>query len=207
MMPPAAPLSRVPTQAEPHMKVSKATALAHREALLSAASTLYRQRGFEAVSVADIGASAGLTHGALYGHFASKEILQAEAVRQMFGWTAEQVRNAPNLTALFELYLSPAHVENPGAGCPFAALGGDTARQPQNIRDEFGHGLDTLIEAVSDLAGRSPNGVVSRQQAISAISSMIGAVILARSSGDPMLKEEVLAAARVNLTAHHANGP
>jgi TetR/AcrR family transcriptional regulator, transcriptional repressor for nem operon len=181
------------------MKVSKARAAAHREALLAAAGTLYRERGFDAVSIADIGAASGLTHGALYGHFSSKEALQLAAVDGLFGWTAEQVRNAPDIGAVIDLYLSATHVENPGVGCPLSALGGDTARQGQAVRDDFAHGLESLIEAYATLASAGRGSAPARADAICSIATLVGAVVLARACGNKVLSDEVLAAVRARL--------
>jgi TetR/AcrR family transcriptional regulator, transcriptional repressor for nem operon len=183
------------------MKVSKATAAANREALLSAAGRLYREKGFDAVSIADIGASAGLTHGAVYGHFASKDALQSAAVGDLFGWTAAQARGAGDIAALLDRYLSRVHVENPGAGCPLAALSGDTARQDTAVRDGFARGLEDTIEELVALIGRSRDTPGSRPEAISSIAAMVGAVALARASGDKALAEEVLATVRNDLSA------
>jgi AcrR family transcriptional regulator len=62
------------------MKVSKETSARHRDELLNAASRLFRERGFDKVGIAEIAATAGLTHGAFYRHFESKEALCAEVI-------------------------------------------------------------------------------------------------------------------------------
>ena len=64
------------------MKVSKEQVAKHREHIVAAAGRLFRQRGFDGVSVAEIMKEAGLTHGAFYGYFPSKEALIAEAAEQ-----------------------------------------------------------------------------------------------------------------------------
>jgi len=137
------------------MKVSKEAAAANREALLSAAAVLYRRKGFDSVTIADVGKAAGLTHGALYGHFRSKDALLAATVGGLFEWTAAQVQNAPDIEAFLDLYLSRRHVDNPGAGCPLAALGGDTARAKARVKADFARGFEHLVEAFSDLVGKS----------------------------------------------------
>ena len=63
------------------MKVDRPTREAHGAALLRAAGKLFRARGIEAVRIADVSAEAGLTHGAFYGHFASKTALAEAASR------------------------------------------------------------------------------------------------------------------------------
>ncbi len=183
------------------MKVSKEVAAANRQALLSAAAVLYRQKGFDAVTIADVGAAAGLTHGALYGHFRSKDPPLSATVGGLFEWTAEQVRRAGNIDAFLDLYLSRRHVDNPGAGCPLAALGGDTARARPRVKADFARGFEHLVEAFSDLVGKS-GGDASRRAAISAIASLVGAVVLARATDNKKLSNEVLATVRANVEAN-----
>ncbi|MEO8666912.1 MAG: TetR/AcrR family transcriptional regulator [Bauldia sp.] len=180
------------------MKVSKETAAANRAALLSASGTLYRQKGFASVTIAEVGAAAGLTHGALYGHFRSKEALLLATVGSLFDWTAEQVQEAPGVGAFLDLYLSRRHVDNPGAGCPLAALGDDTARADRRVKADFARGLERLIEAFSELAGTS-GGESSRAATVSAIAAMVGAVVLARATGDKKLGAEILETVRAGL--------
>jgi len=180
------------------MKVSKEAAAANREALLSAAAVLYRRKGFDSVTIADVGKAAGLTHGALYGHFRSKDALLAATVGGLFEWTAAQVQNAPDIEAFLDLYLSRRHVDNPGAGCPLAALGGDTARAKARVKADFARGFEHLVEAFSDLVGKS-GGEASRPAAIAAIASLVGAVVLARAAKDKALGDEVLTTVRAHL--------
>ena len=182
------------------MKVSKATAEAHRQALLEAAGALYRAKGFDGVGIVEIGKAAGLTHGAIYGQFASKEALQAEAVGELFGWTARQVEATPSLEGFLDLYLSRVHVEQPAAGCPLVALAGDTARAGTPTKTDFAAGLDALVGAYAALAaGRQ--GAPDRAAAIASIAAMVGAVALARAAGDTPIADEVLATVRRRLEA------
>lgn len=175
------------------MKVTKATAAENRASLLEAAGALYRKRGFAAVNIGDIAAAAGLTHGAVYGHFTGKQDLEVQAVKSLFGWTADQVRGAPGLAPFLDLYLSRKHLDMPEAGCPLAALGGDTAREDKSVRDDFGKGLESLITALGDLAD------TDRATAITAISTLVGAIVLARATGNRKLSNEILSTTRAAL--------
>ena len=67
------------------MRVTRERAAAHREKILDAAGTLFRERGFDGIGVADIMEEVGLTHGGFYGHFASKEDLAAETTARVVG--------------------------------------------------------------------------------------------------------------------------
>src|SRR5580704_9669948 len=97
------------------------------EKILTQAARLFRERGFDGAGVADIMKAAGLTHGAFYAHFPSKEALEVEAMGQAF---AQSDRRIYKLTAdasdpksaFLDSYLSVAHRDRPGAGCAIAAL-------------------------------------------------------------------------------------
>ena len=117
------------------MKVSKAQAAENREGIVDAAARLYREKGLDGVGVAEITRDAGLTHGGLYRHFESKDALAREACLRAFEWTitpldgleSSEADGAPatRLRALVHGYLSAAHRDHPGEGCPAAALAAD----------------------------------------------------------------------------------
>ena len=108
----------------------------HRVAIERAASHLFRERGLEGISVAQIMAAAGLTHGGFYGHFSSKGELAARACSRAFEQSAvrwrerlrehEQPRQA--LDSIAAGFLTARHRDHPGGGCPAVALAGDVAR-------------------------------------------------------------------------------
>jgi TetR/AcrR family transcriptional repressor of nem operon len=176
------------------MKISKAASAGHRAALLNAASGLFRERGFEGVSIDDIAAAAGLTRGAFYTHFTSKEALCAEVVEQAIGETTAHVKVSKNHRARVEFYLSAGHVENRAGGCALAALSGDVAREPRKVRAAFSRALDGLIDVLAQEGpvGRAP----ARDRAIVAMATRLGALTLARATTDPRLRDEILAAAK-----------
>lgn len=177
------------------MKVSKEVVARHREKLLEAAGRLLRERGFEQVGVAEIAAAAGLTHGALYAHFPSKEALCREAVARMLGRSAASVGRRER-RAHVEAYLSPRHVRRRETGCPYTALAGDVPRASAAIRDAFSQGLE---EALAGSARRLGRRARAREAAIVSMALMVGAVVLARAAGKPGLRDEILAAARREL--------
>jgi TetR/AcrR family transcriptional repressor of nem operon len=176
------------------MKVSKAASARHRTALLDAASELFRERGFEGVSIADIAAAADLTHGAFYTHFASKEALCAEVVETAIGRSEARARSGLSRRERLESYLSVEHAENRAEGCPIAALSGDIGRDRSSVRAAFSQSIDRLFDA---LAADEPAGTVdARDRAIASMATRVGAVILARATSDPGLRDEILAAAK-----------
>src|SRR5277367_2114826 len=103
------------------MKVSKSKASHNRDSILQAASTQMRSRGLDQTSIADVAKASGLTHGALYSHFSSKDALATEAVNCAF---ADCLREFSGLTAphFLKKYLATEHRDNPEVGCPAAAL-------------------------------------------------------------------------------------
>ena len=122
------------------MRVSREQMAENRERILETAATLFRERGFDGVGVADVMKAVGLTHGGFYGHFSSKDDLAAQALGRAFGnanqWLeeAKAAEPAAPLQGIAGRYLSPLHRDDPGHGCPVAALGSDIARQGEASR-------------------------------------------------------------------------
>ena len=173
------------------MKVSKEVVARHREKLLEAAGRLLRERGLEKVGVADVAAAAGLTHGALYTHFPSKEALCRETIARIVGKAPRAVARH-DWKAYVEAYLSPRHVRQRATGCPYTALGGDVSRSTPAIRDAFSQGLKQSLDALAEQ-------LEGREQAIVSLALMVGAVVLARAADKPALCDEILEAAKQQL--------
>lgn len=179
------------------MKVSRQKAAEHRAAIVKAAGRLFRERGFDGVSVADVMSAAGLTHGGFYGHFASKDELAAEAcgsalMHRVTSWPSlPEDSDDRSLGAIAASYLTIHHRDNPGRGCLFAALGGEVGRQPTPVREQFGEGLQAYV---AKLAGLLPgrNRARKREEAIAAMAGFVGAMILSRAVTDPAFSEEIL---------------
>jgi TetR/AcrR family transcriptional repressor of nem operon len=178
------------------VKVSRQQVAENRRKILDVAGKLFREQGFEAVSVADIMAGAGLTHGGFYGYFPSKEALVAAALLE-----ASPESGIPqSLAELIPRYLSCAHKDNPGTGCPVAALAGDVARMTPPVRTAMTEVLSQHIDHVTALAqGDSPEQ--RRQNAIGIYAALIGGLTLARMSNDETLSAEILQATAAFLGA------
>src|SRR5258706_9829311 len=116
---------------EVQMKVSREQVAENRRKILDAASRLFRARGFEAVTVAEVMKAAGLTHGGFYGHFKSKDDLIAQTLAHVLAAGAEGERNLASYAAQ---YLTPDHRDDLAGGCPTAALGAETIRQAPEAR-------------------------------------------------------------------------
>ena len=183
------------------MRVSKAKASEHRLQLVGAAARLFRERGIGATGVDSITKEAGLTHGAVYSQFGSKEAITVESIRLAFGgskraWlrvTANRGRRK-TLPAIIESYLSARHRDAPGTGCLVAALGGDISRQPRSIRDAFTEEFKQALEFLAVL-GASDDSSISRDHTLVTFASMAGALMLARAVTDEALSERILMAA------------
>ncbi|MFE5830512.1 TetR/AcrR family transcriptional regulator [Streptomyces sp. NPDC056508] len=181
-------------------RVSQAQAQENRRRVVETASRLFREQGTH-VSVADLMKAAGLTHGGFYKQFASKEALIDEATAHAFGELAELreagldqhagKRDAAQ-RALIDAYLSTEHRDDPADGCPVAALAADTARGPVDREARR-----VYTEGVSDFADWL---TAEDQDGIIRLSTMLGALLLARATQDSPLSEEILAAARTALT-------
>jgi len=186
------------------MRMSKEAMARHHNEIVEAASRMFRERGIEGTSVADLMQAAGLTHGGFYRHFESKEALVAEAAQsiyddlvQSFATKAEKASDAEVVADYLEKYLTRYHVSHPGAGCPMAALGVEAAREPADVQRVFANGTQRTIDKLS--AGLSGTPAERRAKAIRTVASLVGAVVIARAVGDGALSEEVLAANREGL--------
>jgi TetR/AcrR family transcriptional regulator, transcriptional repressor for nem operon len=170
----------------------KETAAKH-ERIVKEASRLFRERGFENVSVADVMKAAGLTHGAFYAHFSSKQELQEAAVAYGQGISADRVRShgatRKGRRAYADHYLSTRHRDNPGNGCTMAALGQEIARSAPQIKAAFERGLEEILSA----------GGGDRKEAIFQTAALLGGVVLARAVQDPQLSAEVLKSVQQKL--------
>jgi TetR/AcrR family transcriptional repressor of nem operon len=166
---------------------------AKHERIVKEASRLFRERGFENVSVGEVMKAAGLTHGAFYAHFGSKEELQAAAVAYGQKFSLRRVRRSngkktkgPYAT---DLYLSQWHRDNPGDGCTWAALAQEVARSTPELKAAFEQGFEEIL---SESAG-------NRKEAIFRAAAMMGGLVLARAVQNPRLSEEILRSVRQKL--------
>jgi TetR/AcrR family transcriptional repressor of nem operon len=182
--------------------VTREQAAAHREKILEVASTLFRERGFDGIGVADIMKRAGLTHGAFYGHFDSKDDLAAETTTRVLnpeGWLQRMTGKAdPSLREVVRSYLSARHRDDAGHGCLVAAVGSDVVRQPRSVRRAFTEGFRLRVAAVQSLL-RHRSAAARRKKALTTMASLVGAMILSRAVDDPTLSDEILEAVAASV--------
>lgn len=178
------------------MKVSREQVSEHKTKVLDAAGKLFRERGFDNVSVSEIMKAAGLTHGAFYGHFASKEALVAEAIA--YGVTPAPAAKPKPAAAYADSYLSIAHRDNRAGGCDFAGLGTEAARGSPGLRHAMTAAVERQIERFAE-ATPGKTAKEKRRAGILAWSAMVGAVMLARIVDDEDLSQEILKETRASL--------
>ena len=187
------------------MKVTKAQAQANRARIVETAATLFRERGYDGVVVADLMAAAGFTHGGFYKHFGSKADLMAEAAACGFSESAAGSEGI-DIAAFIKQYLSREHRDTPGTGCTMAALSVDAGRQPEQVKQAFADGIERLLMSMVSKHGASgASGATratsaaakreARARSIDAIAQLVGAVVLSRACPDDSpLADEILQA-------------
>lgn len=185
------------------MKVSKAQAQANRARVVETASTLFRERGYDGVGVADLMAAAGFTHGGFYKQFNSKADLMAESAACGIAQTVA-LSDGINIQDFVRYYLSRQHRDARATGCTMAALGGDAARQPEAVRATFAAGIESLLDALSHEAGESSEADPAqvRAESLSTLAHVIGAMVMSRACPDDSpLADEILSVCRDRLLA------
>jgi TetR/AcrR family transcriptional repressor of nem operon len=172
-----------------------------RQKIVETAAREFREKGLEGVGVADLMASAGLTHGGFYAHFGSKEALVAEACTHGVAATIEtldfRARQAPpgeGLRTIVRTYLSRAHRDDAARGCIMPSLAGEIARRGPETRKAF---TDQLRAFAAVIARQLSGDAAARdRRALAIAAGLVGAVALARSVDDPALSDAILEAAR-----------
>jgi len=170
------------------MKVSREQMAENRQRILEVASRLFREKGFEAVGLAEVMKALGLTHGGFYGHFSSKDDLIVQALAHALG---ERNGATLPLREYMEEYLSPRHRDNRAGGCPIAGLAADTLRQTPEARAAVTDGVRAQLDWMSEKSTEAAEAD-RRRGAIGSWSAMVGATILARAMVDPVLSKEIL---------------
>jgi TetR/AcrR family transcriptional repressor of nem operon len=177
-----------------------------RQRILTAAGDLFREHGIDGVGVDAVMKQAGLTHGGFYLHFPSKEALAAEVSRSLLEKAAskwDRISRSSDREAALETivrhYLDPERVASAHC-CPLTTLGPDVARRSTS-REAVGGALHGMLDALTRcLPGRK------RQRALAALSTMVGAVVLARLADDPALSRAFLQTAADSILPVNRSG-
>ncbi|CAE6806563.1 transcriptional regulator, TetR family [Burkholderia sp. GAS332] len=185
------------------MRVTKAQVQANRARIVETASTLFRERGYDGVGVADLMAAAGFTHGGFYKHFRSKADLMAEAAASGLSQTVAN-NGGLDIAEFVRRYVSRDHRDARGEGCTMAALCGDAARQSEDVKATFAAGIENMLAALEG-AGATLGDVDQhkvRAKMIDMLAHAIGAVVLSRACPDDSpLSDEILEVCRAEILA------
>ena len=188
------------------MRITKEKAADNRTALIRAASKLFRERGIDGVGVAEISKEAGLTHGALYAHFRSKEELALEALSygldqansRMYSSTVDGM---PDLSRFLDRYLALDDRDDYGDRCAMAASASEIGRQDKAISARFAEGYMVMVRAFERQIAQNEPGSDALGRAMVVVATLIGSLAVARGAakGNPAVSEQVLLAARRQL--------
>jgi TetR/AcrR family transcriptional repressor of nem operon len=185
------------------VKVTKEKAAENRATLIKTAGRMFRERGIDGVGVAEISKAAGLTHGALYAQFPSKQALVAEALAQELAgshgrMTASAPGGAPTLFELLDRYLALDHRDNLAGGCAMAASASEIARQDEAVSTRFAEGFEQMVGMVQAALEMTTSTADDRARALTITAAMIGGVAMARAAAKsrPDLSDEIMTAVR-----------
>lgn len=181
------------------MKVTKEEASRNRGALVRSAALLFKERGVAAVGVSEICQKAGLTEGALYRHFSSKDELAREAmayaVRATMSRWREPVEGHPQtINSHISTYLTPGHRDDRAGGCTFAACAAEVRKGATNISTPLAEGIAEFISEIEQTLPLELSRASRRQRATAIASGLVGGLTLARATSetDPRLSREIL---------------
>ena len=189
------------------MRITEIQAQKNRQRVVAKASRLFREGGFDGISVNDLMKAAGFTHGGFYNHFESKDALAGEALDYAFRQMDGVRERIPTLDEFITSYLSEEARNAPGSTCPAAALAGEVARQSDDIKGVFAEGVERMIVSIANLLPKAPS---ARDEAVDLVCRLLGALVLARAMpASSSLGRELLATAteRCRKSAMRSNKP
>ena len=178
-----------------------------RQKVLAEAAKTLRAEGVQGMGVANVMGKAGLTHGAFYAHFESKEALIGETIKEMalaargrFDTVTADLGPADALRRYVEFYLSERHRDNVETSCPLPWLAGEIPRLDDAARRRYGTSLASLTGLIAaklrELDHADADGAAG-----SVVAELVGALGLARAVGDPAQSARILADSRGSILA------
>jgi TetR/AcrR family transcriptional repressor of nem operon len=184
------------------MRYSREHKLETHARIVKKAAVRLREKGAHGVGVADLMKEAGLTHGGFYAHFDSREALVIEAFAYAMDRSTERWRKLAEATApekrlatIVNSYLTPTHRDDPGHGCAVPTLGAEIARESPRTRKAFAAKLEQMVDMMTEQTPDVPRKA-ARKQAMAAIATMMGTLVLARIAGNGEFSDEILGAGR-----------
>jgi TetR/AcrR family transcriptional repressor of nem operon len=184
------------------MRYSREHKLETHARIVKKASVRLREKGAHGIGVADLMKEAGLTHGGFYAHFDSRDALVIEAFAHAMDrgtehWRklAERIPPDKRLAMIVDSYLTTVHRDDPGHGCAIPTLGAEIARESPKTRKAFAAKLEQMIDMLAEQIPEIPRKA-ARKQAMAAIATMMGTLVLARIAGTGDFSDEILGAGR-----------
>lgn len=172
-----------------------------REKILKAASQLFREKGFHATGVDELMDKAGLTAGAFYAHFKSKQDLLNEALqdcllknRKYLLEGLEGKTGSDYIEGILGKYVSALHRDNPKMGCPLPAVGPELYRASEETGQVVAQYIEKWIELMKDHT--DGNETEKRAQTIRLFSQAVGGILLSRLVQSEKLSDEILNATK-----------
>ena len=178
------------------MRYPKDQKQATRQRILEAAGRRFKQDGIDGAGVAAVMSDAGLTNGAFYAHFKSKEDLVANVLADQLRTQRQGFDGLPSdragLEAIIRAYLSPEHRDQCADGCPSAALLDEIVRRPAATRQVF---TDEQLATADAIAARldPTDPEAARTDALTLLGLMVGTLQLSRALTDRDLSDQLLA--------------
>ena len=178
------------------MRYGKEHNQATRQRIIETAGRRFKRDGIDGSGIAALMKDAGLTNGAFYTHFTSKDELVATTVAdQLHTQNANIVAHAApghaGLEQIVRWYLSPWHRDSPGDGCPSAALLDEIGRCTHPTKQAYTDGVLVIADGIA--ARLAPDDPLSvRTKTLSTYAMMAGTLQLSRALADRRLADEVL---------------
>ena len=169
-----------------------------RKKIVQSARRLFNRHGFNGVSLQQIMAGAGLTHGGFYSYFGSKSDLYVEVLGCFFTdpewkncWEGVDVDLSSSEAGpqVVRAYLSRQHLEDVENSCPMTALPADVARSSVSAKRAF----ETVFRAMVSVLERSApaNSAPRREQAQAMAALCVGGMVVARAMADRSYADEL----------------
>lgn len=215
-----APVQTEPTRRSPKSRASRSSSrpgvrarrkAASRDRILKAAARIIREEGMAGAGVAEVMQAAGLTHGAFYSHFRDKDAMLAAALglatqhRETWLNGADELPESAWIEKIARLYLSEAHRDAPGEGCPYPVLAGEMAQANARLKDAFEREIQATVDRME--ARLSDEGfMTARDRAYGLLALFVGAMVLSRAGSDESRRAFLNGARRfASASAHRSD--
>ena len=166
-----------------------------RRRIIETSGQRLKQAGIDGSGIAGLMTDAGLTNGAFYAHFESKNDLVANVVADQLQTQHAILGSLPAgraaLKGFIREYLAPRHRDDPSTGCPSAALLDEIGRCDDAIRDAYTEGMQSIVGVIAThLSPHDPSA--ARTRALGLFTLLVATMQLARAVSDRELSDDIL---------------